>query len=177
MRWLAVAFCFLFCSQVVRAETYDVNAFSAPGGEALAIPVCVGGCGVYGYESGIFSFEPGDTIDFGALVLTPYIVSGRGSAAYVVPGVEFNFGPQQNFYPPFSVSLCMSSCGNDSLTPFVVDLIVTMPPDETQVSVSWGGYSTYIAPGVPEPATWAMLLIGFAGIGFAGYRRSYPALY
>ena len=24
---------------------------------------------------------------------------------------------------------------------------------------------------VPEPATWAMLLIGFAGIGFAGYRR------
>jgi PEP-CTERM motif-containing protein len=25
---------------------------------------------------------------------------------------------------------------------------------------------------VPEPSTWAMMLIGFAGIGFAGYRRS-----
>jgi len=24
---------------------------------------------------------------------------------------------------------------------------------------------------VPRPSTWAMLLIGFAGIGFAGYRR------
>jgi PEP-CTERM motif len=24
---------------------------------------------------------------------------------------------------------------------------------------------------VPEPSTWAMLLIGFAGIGFAAYRR------
>jgi PEP-CTERM motif-containing protein len=24
---------------------------------------------------------------------------------------------------------------------------------------------------IPEPATWAMLLIGFAGIGFAAYRR------
>jgi hypothetical protein len=29
----------------------------------------------------------------------------------------------------------------------------------------------------PEPSTWAMLLIGFAAIGFAGYRRrSQPAV-
>ena len=25
---------------------------------------------------------------------------------------------------------------------------------------------------IPEPSTWAMLLVGFAGVGFAGYRRS-----
>jgi hypothetical protein len=25
---------------------------------------------------------------------------------------------------------------------------------------------------VPEPPTWAMMLLGFAGLGFAGYRRS-----
>lgn len=34
----------------------------------------------------------------------------------------------------------------------------------------------YVAGGVtanlPEPSTWAMLLFGFAGLGFAGYRRS-----
>jgi hypothetical protein len=29
-----------------------------------------------------------------------------------------------------------------------------------------------IEASVPEPSTWAMLLIGFAGIGFAGYRKS-----
>ena len=23
----------------------------------------------------------------------------------------------------------------------------------------------------PEPSTWAMMLLGFAGLGFAGYRR------
>jgi PEP-CTERM motif len=28
-----------------------------------------------------------------------------------------------------------------------------------------------VASPIPEPSTWAMLLIGFAGIGFAGYRR------
>jgi hypothetical protein len=42
------------------------------------------------------------------------------------------------------------------------------------------GYSAYTIEGVPagpaavatpEPATWAMMLIGFAGLGFAGYRR------
>ena len=25
---------------------------------------------------------------------------------------------------------------------------------------------------VPEPSTWALILIGFAGLSFAGYRRS-----
>jgi hypothetical protein len=25
--------------------------------------------------------------------------------------------------------------------------------------------------GVPEPSTWAMLMLGFAGLGFAGWRK------
>jgi hypothetical protein len=25
---------------------------------------------------------------------------------------------------------------------------------------------------LPEPSTWAMMLFGFAGLGFAGYRRA-----
>jgi hypothetical protein len=27
-------------------------------------------------------------------------------------------------------------------------------------------------PAVPEPSTWALLLIGFASLGFVGYRAS-----
>jgi hypothetical protein len=41
-------------------------------------------------------------------------------------------------------------------------------------SNSGGGAWTEVAAitdPVPEPSTWVMLLIGFAGIGFAGYRR------
>jgi hypothetical protein len=34
-----------------------------------------------------------------------------------------------------------------------------------------GGAWEDVSPAVPEPSTWAMLLIGFAGIGFAAYRR------
>ncbi len=30
-------------------------------------------------------------------------------------------------------------------------------------------------PGVPEPSTWAMMLLGFAGLSFVGFRRSRKA--
>ncbi len=33
-----------------------------------------------------------------------------------------------------------------------------------------------LVAGVPEPSTWAMMLIGFAGLGFAGYRTSRKAV-
>jgi unsaturated chondroitin disaccharide hydrolase len=35
----------------------------------------------------------------------------------------------------------------------------------------WVLYSPAATSVVPEPSTWAMLLLGFAGLGFAGYRR------
>ncbi len=31
---------------------------------------------------------------------------------------------------------------------------------------------SFVPPTVPEPATWTMMLIGFAGLGFLGYRRA-----
>jgi probable HAF family extracellular repeat protein len=48
-------------------------------------------------------------------------------------------------------------------------------------AIAWGiniagqavGWSFGVAPPpAPEPSTWAMMLIGFAGLGFAGYRRA-----
>jgi hypothetical protein len=50
-----------------------------------------------------------------------------------------------------------------------------------QYGVPMGGLADYfgsnlIAP-VPEPSTWAMLILGFADVGFMAYRRkSKPAL-
>ncbi len=29
-----------------------------------------------------------------------------------------------------------------------------------------------VAPAIPEPSTWAMMILGFAGVGFVGYRRA-----
>jgi hypothetical protein len=50
-----------------------------------------------------------------------------------------------------------------------------------ELRLTFPDYMTVIDPrisAVPEPSTWAMLLIGFAGIGFAAYRRkAKPALF
>jgi len=40
-----------------------------------------------------------------------------------------------------------------------------------------GGISLSVVSGVPETSTWAMMILGFAGVGFLAYRRkSKPAL-
>ncbi|HZZ21512.1 MAG TPA: PEPxxWA-CTERM sorting domain-containing protein [Roseiarcus sp.] len=54
--------------------------------------------------------------------------------------------------------------GNDAGGGFANTLYFTAGPDgESQ--------GLFGALTVPEPSTWAMMLIGFAGLGFAGYRR------
>ena len=59
----------------------------------------------------------------------------------------------------------------------LVDPIWTLgddPPGGASVDPIWtsGGDPPGGASAVPEPSTWAMLLIGFAGLGFLGWRGS-----
>ncbi len=34
------------------------------------------------------------------------------------------------------------------------------------------GTMTPLTAGVPEPSTWAMMLVGFTGLGYLGYRKA-----
>ncbi|SHK60541.1 PEP-CTERM protein-sorting domain-containing protein [Bradyrhizobium lablabi] len=43
--------------------------------------------------------------------------------------------------------------------------------DEAETYVNTGTAGTWQVSAVPEPSTWAMLLLGFAGVGFMAYRR------
>jgi hypothetical protein len=52
--------------------------------------------------------------------------------------------------------------GND---PIAVAFAASITNDGT------GAVGATLVPVVPEPATWAMLILGFAGIGFMAYRR------
>ena len=41
-----------------------------------------------------------------------------------------------------------------------------------QFGTSVIGDATVISNGVPEPSTWAMMLLGFGGLGFLAYRKA-----
>jgi hypothetical protein len=43
--------------------------------------------------------------------------------------------------------------------------------DQYSLALSPGVVQSPVLGGVPEPSTWAMMLVGFAGLGYAGYRR------
>jgi PEP-CTERM motif-containing protein len=86
----------------------------------------------------------------------------------------------------FDVTLYSSSIGGTSFSGTYFDFPIEPGQTDTFVVVSQGGglqviipwfayteggtvYSGFVAT-VPEPSTWAMMLIGFAGLGLAGYR-------
>ena len=52
----------------------------------------------------------------------------------------------------------------------------SLPPVALLDGVSLTGEVPIVSGGVPEPSTWAMMGIGFAGLACAGYRRRRKAL-
>jgi PEP-CTERM motif len=54
---------------------------------------------------------------------------------------------------------------------FAEFVAATMPSAETD-DVGFTFTFTLVSGAVPEPSTWAMMLLGFAGLGLAGYRKA-----
>jgi PEP-CTERM motif len=58
-----------------------------------------------------------------------------------------------------------------SPTRIVVDVTGAAPPIGGKLILDVSFSSVTLPPPVPEPSTWALMLLGFAGLGFAGWRR------
>ena len=167
------------------ASTYNID-LTVGGNHADSGPFFqfAGPCYCYSssaFLSSVYTVMPGDHMNFGSVSIsafaggptpdnyqyydmygfTPYWVQG-------LPTVSFNpdpYGFSYSFssYPPL-----------DSPSTIFADLIYDVPDGAHRVQVGWVGDYSYAAPAVPpvpEPSTWAMLLIGFAGTGYAAYRR------
>ena len=51
-----------------------------------------------------------------------------------------------------------------SLTELTMGNLIRDFPTDESLTIS-------VTSGVPEPSTWAMMILGFAGVGFTAYRR------
>ena len=60
----------------------------------------------------------------------------------------------------------------DSIDDGVINLGSNFGPNIDLTIVSYGSGDFVLGGAVPEPSTWAMMLVGFAGLGFAGYRST-----
>jgi PEP-CTERM motif len=70
---------------------------------------------------------------------------------------------------------CVGQCSVQNLIPNGEDLGTDTAVASTAFNTDQPG--TWAVTTVPEPSTWAMMLLGFAGIGFLAYRRNTkPAL-
>jgi hypothetical protein len=86
-----------------------------------------------------------------------------------------NAGPLAFVLTPTTGALTLASLEFDTYNGnqifFGSDLVVDTRSDNT------GNAGATLTPAVPEPTTWAMMLLGFAGIGFMAYRRRNSTLF
>jgi hypothetical protein len=80
-------------------------------------------------------------------------------------------------YPGRTIVLGPDENNSDTLTipAFTATLVSDFPEvgvTDIAESARWSIGISASSDTVPEPTTWAMMLIGFAGLGYVGYRRS-----
>ena len=114
---------------------------------------------------------------------SPFLLGSNVGVATQVPTFPgFPLGVTSGTYPPMTFDLTMASSYNPafvtaqgSVANAEAALEAALLTGRTYINIHTTGNPTGEIRGflaaVPEPATWAMILLGFAGLGFA-FRRS-----
>jgi hypothetical protein len=119
---------------------------------------------IFGYNSGGFSEQYHDARDLffnGAIYVDNqsqnYIYNHTATLPASITGTfTYNVGPNDTFYASVNFNT------------FDYNLAAY-----SQYAYAYASLSTLtVSSGVPEPSTWATMLLGFGALGFAGYRRS-----
>jgi PEP-CTERM motif len=118
-------------------------------------------------------------ITLGSPLSFSYSTTGTFAGILIVGGLEngasvVQFNPSTDdfwlFINDFATAPSFKQLGYSQTSVSINNLFFTPDPGGTgSVTV------TPITGGVPEPSTWAMMLAGFAGLGFLGYRQAAKA--
>jgi hypothetical protein len=75
------------------------------------------------------------------------------------------FSFQSKLFPPGSLFLCNATAGQSACAQGIS--LFELPPAEASSTLT----DTVTLASVPEPSTWAMMALGFAWLGLAGWRK------
>jgi hypothetical protein len=170
---------------------------------SLDVPPPVGGVSGYyapvvaGASAGVeVSYAPGDApvgaygdlADIDAFTSYNYrYYEGGGGSAPVLLGNTQTFDQEVMVAANFDVAVDVFASATAQFTSTYATYTETAEGGasaDPTFTIDEPGYSAYTIEGVPagpavaatpEPATWAMMLIGFAGLGYTGYRRQLSA--
>ena len=108
----------------------------------------------------IFDPNSGSGLFYGAV---DGVVSGGTASCTIGPGCLAVGSPPHGVPAPCLADTGASSFGSCSFG------TLTIQSTETPITIA-------IAEAVPEPSTWAMMILGFCGLGFMAYRRKHGTL-
>jgi hypothetical protein len=154
---------FLRTNRPAAAVVVDIDIFNSPRIDGPYNFTAPCNC-TDGYATGFFAVTPGSTVDFGILTIEPEILYPY---PYDPTPVIVEFGLMintdiNNFY--FNYYAFIGALTYDLTAYFI-------PKDADFIQSAWVGPYEYTPPAVPELSTWAMMILGFLGLGFVAYRR------
>jgi hypothetical protein len=95
-------------------------------------------------------------------IVAPFSANGYGN--YFITGPYFLDGSGVNFSDAAGTSIAFFNQSNNGLY-----RVNTFSPGSSEYVTA--SSSLAVASAVPEPSTWAMMILGFFGLGFMAYRR------
>jgi PEP-CTERM motif len=104
--------------------------------------------------------------------LKSFQVSGTALTA-TESGLFYDFSVTHSllYITNFTDGVCFNSSFEGCLVRFENTIFVSVLPTSSNIPETGNVEIGLAVAPVPEPSTWAMMILGFAGIGFMGYRR------
>jgi PEP-CTERM motif len=196
---LALAMASAFAAQRANAFIINFTAAGVPHGPSLAADATAStlnvttpiGTVVFG-GGAVLTNEVALPADTGTVYYTSFFCCGTGTTpntltiTFPQPITNFfvdlyngqvdtdTFTASDNSGESTTVSIPPNSSSGTSLISFPAlgDVVtITTSDPNYDFSIDNIGFDQP-TPGTPEPSTWAMLLLGFAGLSFVGYRRT-----
>jgi hypothetical protein len=152
--WCVDIFTYLGTSGAFQTGPLTNDSSTLPGGPDTLSTAKIGEIGALALNGDDLLGSPGATSDKSAAIqIAIWSVEYGNDFAYT--GVDNNIP-----------NLVSAYIGN------VTGAFPLWKPYSNFVTLTEAGNQNLITTSVPEPSTWAMMLLGFAGLGFAGYRRT-----